>query len=59
MEAVDILAVVYGLDDLLFGDVLRQRQLHDESVHVVVVVKAAYFVKQTFLGDIGLKAYQR
>ena len=39
MESIDVFLGRDGFGDALFVDVLRQRQLHDESVNVVVAVE--------------------
>ena len=52
VEAVDIFAVVDGLDDALLGDVLGQRQLHDKSVDIGVVVQPLYLLQQGLFGDV-------
>ena len=39
MEAIDVLPIVDGLSDAPFVDVLRERQLHDKSVNVLVLVQ--------------------
>ena len=59
METVHVLAVVYRLDDLLLGNVLGQRQLHDESVHVGIGIEFVHLGQQFFFGHIGLIANQR
>jgi hypothetical protein len=51
MEAIDIFAVVDGFDDFLFGDVLGQGELHDETVDVGVVVELMHFVEQFSFAD--------
>ena len=43
METVYVFAIVDGFDYFLFGDVLGQRELYDEAVHVGIFVKFAYF----------------
>ena len=59
MNAIQILAVVDGVDDLLLIDVLGQGQLHDETVHVRIIVELTYAVEQLFLGGILVHADKR
>ena len=56
MDAVNVLAVVDGVDDLLLVDVLGQGQLHDKAVNVGVLVQTADAVQQLFLGSILVHA---
>ena len=42
MEAIHVLTIVDGLDDLLLVNVLRQGQLHDEPVNITVAVQAVH-----------------
>ncbi len=51
VKSVDVLAVIDGEGDLFFVDVLRQRQLHDEAVHIGVVIEALYDVERFGFGD--------
>ena len=59
MKSVHVLAIVDGFNDFLLVDVFRQRQLHNESVHIVVGVKTCDSLKQFRLGHIGLIANER
>ena len=54
MESIDILAIVDSFNDLLFVDVARQWQLHDESVYVGIMVEFVDTSQQLFFGDIIL-----
>lgn len=58
MEAVNVLAIVDGVDDMLLVDVTRQRQLYDEAVNVVVIVQPGYLFKEALFGDVILKSDQ-
>ena len=58
MEAVNVLTVVDGLDNLLLVDVLRQGQLDDETVDVAILVQTVNAGQQFLLGHIGLIAYE-
>ena len=53
METVYVFAIVDGFDYFLFGDVLGQRELYDEAVHVGIFVKFAYFGQQFVFGHIA------
>ena len=55
METVDILTIVDGLDDLLLIDMLRQRQLYDEAVDIVVLIQFIHTSQEFGLGDVILK----
>ena len=56
VEAVDVLAVVYGFGHLLLADVWWQRELDDEAVDGGVVVEATDDGKELLLGDVVLVA---
>ena len=58
VEAVDVLGWVYGLDDLLLVDMLRQRELYDEAMHVWILVEPLDLSEQLLLGDVVLEAYE-
>ena len=58
MEAIYVLAIVDGFYYLLLADVLGQRQLHDETIHLGVAVEAVYLGQQLFLGDVILKSLE-
>ena len=58
MEAVNILAVVDGLDNLLLVDMLRQRQLYYEAVNVGIVIEAVDTLEELCLGDVILVTYE-
>ena len=58
VEAVNILSVVDSLDNLLFVDVLRQWQLYDESIHIVVLVEFLHTVEQFLFRYVVLIANQ-
>ena len=59
MEAIHILAIVYRHGNLLLVDVLRQRQLHDETIHVSILVELIYTQQKLLLSNILLKTDQR
>ena len=52
VEAVDILAIVNGLDDFLFGDVAGQGELHDEAVDIGIAVELVDAGQEFFLGHV-------
>ena len=52
MKAIDVLSIVDGLDDELFVDVWRQRQLHDKAVDGVIGIEPGHGVEQLLLCDI-------
>ena len=52
MDAVDVLAVVDGVDHVLLVDVLGQRQLHDKAVHIIVLIQLLDAGQQLFLGRV-------
>ena len=56
MEAVNVFAVVDSLYYLLLVDMTRERQLHDESVYVIVIVQTIYTCEQFVFGDVILVA---
>ena len=56
METVNILAIVDGFDDALLRDVTRQRQLHDKTVDIGVVVEFVDGVEQFVFGYVVLVA---
>ena len=56
VEAVNILAVVDGLDNLLLVNMLRQWQLNNEAVDVGVVVELIDTFEKLSLGDVVLIA---
>ena len=58
MEAVDILAVVDGHDNLLLVDMAWQRQLHDEAINVGIVVEPFHAGKKLLLSNVILVAYE-
>ena len=58
MEAVNILAVVDGLDNLLLVDMLWERQLYYEAVDVGIVIEAVHALEELCLGDVILIAYE-
>ena len=55
MESVHILAVINGLYYMLLIDMLGQRQLDYESVHIRVIVELGNFVEEDFLCYVTLK----
>jgi len=59
VETVDILAIVNCLDDTLFRDVGRQRELDYKAVDSVVGIEPGDSLQKFVLGDIVLHAYQR
>ena len=59
METVHILTVVDRFDDLLFRDMFRKRKLHDEAVHIRIVVQFVHLVKKLFFRNIGFITDQR
>ena len=59
MEAIHILAIVYRHGNLLLVDVLRQRQLHNETIHVSILVELIYTLQKLLLSNILLKTDQR
>jgi hypothetical protein len=58
MESVDVLPIVYGLNNFGFGDMLRKWQLNDEAIDIAVVVQAADTFEELFLANIVLKSYK-
>ena len=56
VETVHVLTVVNSFDYFLFGDVLGQGELHDEAVHVGIVVQFTYLGQQFFFGHVGFVA---
>ena len=58
MEAVHVLAVVDGFDDLLLADVAGQGELYDEAVDGGVAVELLHFLEEELLGDVVLEAQQ-
>ena len=58
MEAVNILAVVNGHDDLLLVNMFGQRQLHDEAVDVGIIVELSHTTEKFLLRDIIFVADQ-
>ena len=56
MEAVYVLAVVDGLDDLLLIDMLGQRELHDEAIDIGILVQFVNTGQKLLFGDVVLKA---
>ena len=59
VEAVYVLAIVNGFNDALLVDMLGQRQLYDEAVHVGIVVQDMHTLQEPLLGHIVLKADER
>ena len=59
METVHILAVIDGLDDLLLGNVLRERQLDDESVYIVILIQLTHLGQQFLFRHIRLVTDER
>ena len=59
METIDILTIVNRLDDLLLVDMLRQGQLHDEAIDIVVLIQLIDTSQQFCLCDVSLKTNQR
>ena len=58
MESVYVLAVVDGLDDPLFADVPGQWELHDETVHLLVLVQRIDACQEFLFRDVRLVAYE-
>ena len=56
MEAVDVLAVVDGLDDFLFGDMAGKRELHDEAVDLRVLIETLDGFEKFLFGHVILVA---
>ena len=56
MEAVNILAVIYGFDHALFRDVAGERKLHDETVNIRVAIEAVDCGQKLGLGHVVLEA---
>ena len=48
--AVNVLSVVDSVDDMLLIDVLGQRQLHDEAIHVIILIQFLDAIQQLLLG---------
>ena len=59
MESIDVFLRVDGLGDALFVDVLRQWQLHDESIDIGVFIQIFDTFQDLFLGHIVLETNQR
>lgn len=59
VETVHVLAVVDSHDDLLLVDMLRQRQLNDEAIDILVFVEAVNTSQQLFLRHVILIADER
>ena len=58
VESVHVFARVDGFGHFLFRDVLGQRQLHDESVHIRVGVEPADALEQFGLGGVVFESDQ-
>ena len=58
METIYVLAVVNSFDDFLFGDVLRKRELHDESVHIGILVEFFHLLEKELFSDVVFEAKQ-
>ncbi len=58
MEAVHVLTEIDGIGNFLLVDVLRQRQLDYESVHVGILVEFFYLVEKLLLGDVVIESQQ-
>lgn len=56
MEAIDILAIVYSLDDFLFGDVAREGELYYETVNISIAVKCLDGFEKFLFSHIVFKA---
>ena len=59
MEAVDIFPIVDGHDHLLLVDMLRQGQLHDESVYIGVIVQLFDLCQDLVFRDVLLHPDER
>ena len=55
MESVSILRRVDGLNDPVFGNMFRQRQLNNETVNVIVLIKPGDMTEQFIFGGIVAK----
>gem|GEM_PF-5118806 len=55
MKSINIFTIINRLDDTLLVDVTRQRQLYDESIHIIVMIQTFDGLKQCLFSDIFLK----
>ena len=55
MKSINIFTIINRLDDTLLVDVTRQRQLYDESIHIIVMIQPFDGLKQCLFSDIFLK----
>ena len=58
MEAIHILTVIYSHGYLLLIDVLGQGQLHDKTVHILILVQFIHTSQQFLLRHIILVTYK-
>ena len=53
MESIDILIFGNGCDHLVFIDMVRQRELDQNTVDSIISIEFSYQIKQFFLRDVS------